>query len=161
MSLEGVVVHVSLDPGPSSSKCIVSFAVGPPVLVEFSSDSARQLPAFIMGTDPPLQAAWPLQHWHLQLCTACKCVCSGIVGVLMMSFLIPTSQTWLCWGKFGRLAELQHTHIHSLRILTRQVCISMWLIHGSIWGLVRNDISAMHCTHVDPPQAAANVLYHS
>lgn len=57
MSLEGAVVHVSLEPSPSPSKCIVSFAVGPPVLVEFSSDLARQLPAFIMegegkGTKP-------------------------------------------------------------------------------------------------------------
>ena len=50
MSLEGAVVHVSLHPGPSPSSCIVSFAVGPPVLVEFSSDSTKQLPAFIMGT---------------------------------------------------------------------------------------------------------------
>lgn len=54
MSLEGAVVHVSLEPSPAPSKCIVSFAVGPPVLVEFSSDLARQLPAFIMGTAPAL-----------------------------------------------------------------------------------------------------------
>ena len=57
MSLEGAVVHVSLHPGPSPSNCIVSFAVGPPVLVEFTSDSTKQLPAFIMGRSHPLQTA--------------------------------------------------------------------------------------------------------
>lgn len=63
MSLEGAVVHVSLHPGPSPSKCIVSFAVGPPMLVDFSSDSAKQLPAFIMGT-PSL---WQRLIGHAQL----------------------------------------------------------------------------------------------
>ena len=57
MSLEGAVVHVSLHPGPSPSNCIVSFAVGPPVLVEFSSDSIKQLPAFTMGISRPRQTA--------------------------------------------------------------------------------------------------------
>ena len=49
MSLEGAVVHVSLDPGSSPSKCLASFAVGPPALVDFTSEFAKQLPAFIMG----------------------------------------------------------------------------------------------------------------
>ena len=61
MNLEGAVVRVSLHPGPSPSNCVVSFAVGPPVLVEFSSDSTKQLPAFIMGRSLPLQTA--CQHF--------------------------------------------------------------------------------------------------
>ena len=49
ISLEGSVVHVSLQPGHLPNKCIASFAVGPPVLVDFSSNTAKPLPALVMG----------------------------------------------------------------------------------------------------------------
>lgn len=49
MTLEGSVVHVSLHPEQAPSKCIASFAVGPPVLVDFSNDSIRSVPALVMG----------------------------------------------------------------------------------------------------------------
>lgn len=71
MSLEGAVVHVSLHPGLSPSNCIVSFAVGPPMLVEFSSGSIKQLPAFIMGTS--------------RLYTACQ------------QFITPMHYSHMCW----------------------------------------------------------------
>ena len=55
VTLEGAVVHVSLHPG--ATKSVISFAVGPPVLVEFSADVVKQLPAFIMGGSVSLYAA--------------------------------------------------------------------------------------------------------
>lgn len=62
-SLEGAVIHVSLDPGSSPSKCIASFAVGPPVLVDFTSDVVKQLPAFIMGEHTSAVCI----AWHLSV----------------------------------------------------------------------------------------------
>lgn len=81
MILEGAVVHVSLEPSPSPSKCIANFAVGPPVLVEFSSDLAKQLPAFIMGKAPSLQAhAFIFAGPQLQLCNNGRpCCCINVV----------------------------------------------------------------------------------
>ena len=49
ISLEGSAVYVSLQPGHLPNKCIASFAVGPPVLVDFSSNTAKPLPALVMG----------------------------------------------------------------------------------------------------------------
>ena len=47
MKLDGAVVHVSLHPEPS--KCIASFAVGPPVVADFATDTVKPLPAVVMG----------------------------------------------------------------------------------------------------------------
>ena len=50
MSLDGAVVHVSLHPELAlPSRCIASFAVGPPALVDFATDSVKPLPALVMG----------------------------------------------------------------------------------------------------------------
>ncbi|DBA66106.1 hypothetical protein WJX79_007507 [Trebouxia sp. C0005] len=46
MKLDGAVVHVSLHPEPS--KCIASFAVGPPVVADFATDTVKPLPAVVM-----------------------------------------------------------------------------------------------------------------
>ena len=50
MNLDGAVVHVSLHPELAlPSRCIASFAVGPPALVDFATDSVKPLPALVMG----------------------------------------------------------------------------------------------------------------
>ncbi|DBA90420.1 TPA: hypothetical protein ACH3X1_003693 [Trebouxia sp. C0004] len=46
MKLDGAVVHVSLHPEPS--KCIASFAVGPPVVADFATDTVKPLPTVVM-----------------------------------------------------------------------------------------------------------------
>ena len=49
-NLDGAVVHVSLHPELAlPSRCIASFAVGPPALVDFATDSVKPLPALVMG----------------------------------------------------------------------------------------------------------------
>ena len=53
MGFEGSVVLVSLQPSSSPSKCIISFAVGPPVLVELPSGNIKPLPALILGEPTP------------------------------------------------------------------------------------------------------------
>jgi len=47
MKLDGAVVHVSLHPEPT--KCIASFAVGPPIVADFAQETVKPLPAVIMG----------------------------------------------------------------------------------------------------------------
>lgn len=111
MSLEGAVVHVSLEPSPSPSKCIVSFAVGPPVLVEFSSDLARQLPAFIMGTAPAL-------HRHVNLFAALCCmstVCSGVLAVpscVCPHMPNPHLSCFSFWGLCWACSETMQSTLH-------------------------------------------------
>lgn len=53
VTLEGSVVQVSLQPSAAPNKCIVSFAMGPPVLIEIPAGNIKPLPALIMGESAP------------------------------------------------------------------------------------------------------------
>lgn len=87
MNLDGAVVHVSLHPELASpSRCIASFAVGPPALVDFATDSVKPLPALVMGkTEAGTAVALIDQMCYIQPAGA---ICAEMRSQLFVCFVL-------------------------------------------------------------------------